>query len=95
MEQMHAGDAAMQNAETLCENSIDSGLDYCRECKYNNLVIFGTKIVEEIVMKIVIVGCGNVGTALAEQLCREEHNITVVDEKEELVRNIANARFTM
>ncbi len=90
MEQMHAGDAAMQNAETLCENSIDSGLDYCSECKYNNLVIFGTKIVEEIVMKIVIVGCGNVGTALAEQLCREEHNITVVDEKEELVRNIAN-----
>lgn len=41
-------------------------------------------------MKIVIVGCGNVGTALAEQLSREGHNITVVDEKEELVRNITN-----
>ncbi len=41
-------------------------------------------------MKIVIVGCGNVGKALAEQLCREGHNITVVDEKEELVKNITN-----
>lgn len=41
-------------------------------------------------MKIVIVGCGNVGTALAEQLSREGHNITVVDEKEDLVRNISN-----
>lgn len=41
-------------------------------------------------MKIVIVGCGNVGAALAEQLCREGHNITVVDEKEELVQNITN-----
>lgn len=41
-------------------------------------------------MKIVIVGCGNVGTALAEQLSREGHNITVIDEKEELVKNITN-----
>lgn len=46
-------------------------------------------------MKIVIVGCGNVGTALAEQLCREEHNITVVDEKEELVKNITNTYDVM
>lgn len=41
-------------------------------------------------MKIVIVGCGNVGTALAEQLGSEGHNITVIDEKEELVKNITN-----
>ncbi|MGN1147953.1 MAG: Trk system potassium transporter TrkA [Lachnospiraceae bacterium] len=41
-------------------------------------------------MKIVIVGCGNVGTAIAEQLSREGHNITVIDENEELVNGIAN-----
>ena len=41
-------------------------------------------------MKIVIVGCGNVGTALVEQLSGEGHNITVVDEKEELVQGITN-----
>lgn len=41
-------------------------------------------------MKIVIVGCGNVGTALVEQLSREGHNITVVDEKEDLVQGITN-----
>lgn len=46
-------------------------------------------------MKIVIVGCGNVGTALAEELCREGHDITVVDEKEELVRNITNTYDVM
>ncbi len=41
-------------------------------------------------MKIVIVGCGNVGTALAEQLSKEGHSITVVDEKEELVNSLSN-----
>ncbi len=41
-------------------------------------------------MKIVIVGCGNVGTALVEQHSGEGHNITVVDEKEELVQAITN-----
>lgn len=41
-------------------------------------------------MKIVIVGCGNVGTALVEQLSGEGHNITVVDEKEALVQGITN-----
>lgn len=41
-------------------------------------------------MKIVIVGCGNVGSALAEQLSKEGHNITVIDEKESLVKDITN-----
>lgn len=41
-------------------------------------------------MKIVIVGCGNVGRTLAEQLCKEGHNITVVDENEEKVRVLAD-----
>ena len=40
-------------------------------------------------MKIVIVGCGNVGRTLAEQLYQEGHNITVVDENEEKVRVLA------
>lgn len=46
-------------------------------------------------MKIVIVGCGNVGTALVEQLSGEGHNITVVDEKEELVQGITNTYDVM
>lgn len=46
-------------------------------------------------MKIIIVGCGNVGTALVEQLTQEGHSITVVDEKEELVYNITNTYDVM
>lgn len=46
-------------------------------------------------MKIVIVGCGNVGTALVEQLSREGHNITAVDEKESLVQGITNTYDVM
>ena len=30
-------------------------------------------------MKIIIVGCGNVGATLAEQLSKEKHDITVID----------------
>lgn len=42
-------------------------------------------------MKIIIVGCGNVGATLAEQLCREGHDITVIDTREQLVSNISTA----
>ena len=35
-------------------------------------------------MKIIIVGCGKVGTPLAEQLNRENHDITLIDTNEEL-----------
>lgn len=41
-------------------------------------------------MKIIIVGCGNVGATLAEQLSKEGHDITVVDTREQLVENISN-----
>lgn len=41
-------------------------------------------------MRIIIVGCGNVGTTLAQQLCQEGHNITVIDEKERVVKDITN-----
>ena len=37
-------------------------------------------------MKIIIVGCGNVGITLAEQLSTEGHNITVIDTGNRLLR---------
>lgn len=40
-------------------------------------------------MKIVIVGCGNVGAALAEQLSSEGHDITVIDTREQLVESVS------
>ncbi len=39
-------------------------------------------------MQIIIVGCGKVGYTLVEQLNSEDHNIVVIDTKEEKVRNI-------
>ena len=42
-------------------------------------------------MKIIIVGCGNVGATLAEQLSREGHDITVIDVREQLVENISTS----
>lgn len=41
-------------------------------------------------MQIIIVGCGNVGTTLAEQLNKEGHNITVIDTKHDVVANVSN-----
>ena len=37
-------------------------------------------------MNIIIVGAGKVGYALAEQLCRENHNVTIIDSSEEALR---------
>ena len=42
-------------------------------------------------MKIVIVGCGNVGSAIVEQLSGEGHEITIIDEKQDLVSDMVNA----
>lgn len=42
-------------------------------------------------MKIIIVGCGNVGATLAQQLSNEGHDITVVDSNEKLVGGISDA----
>lgn len=42
-------------------------------------------------MKIIIVGCGNVGSAIAEQLSYEGHNIIVVDVNEKLVNGVSDA----
>ena len=36
-------------------------------------------------MNIVIVGCGKVGMVITQQLCSEDHNITLVDENPDAV----------
>lgn len=41
-------------------------------------------------MKIIIVGCGKVGYTLVEQLSKENHDLVVVDIKEEYVRSITD-----
>ncbi|MBR5508732.1 MAG: Trk system potassium transporter TrkA [Lachnospiraceae bacterium] len=42
-------------------------------------------------MNIIIAGCGKVGSALAEQLSREGHDLTVIDQHSEVVQRITNA----
>lgn len=42
-------------------------------------------------MNIIIVGCGKVGTTLAEQLSSEGDNIVVIDQKYDKVQEISNA----
>ncbi len=41
-------------------------------------------------MQIIIVGCGNVGSTLAEQLSKEGHNITIIDMKNDVVKHVSN-----
>ncbi len=41
-------------------------------------------------MNILIVGCGKVGSTLAEQLANEGHDITVIDTNEEAVRRVTS-----
>lgn len=41
-------------------------------------------------MKIIIVGCGKVGSALAEQLDREGHEITLIDNKASAIQNVSS-----
>ena len=41
-------------------------------------------------MKIIIVGCGNVGATLAEQLSKEGHNITIIDSREDVINTLSN-----
>ena len=42
-------------------------------------------------MKIILVGCGKVGTALARQLSEEGHNVTVIDTNKARVEHISEA----
>lgn len=41
-------------------------------------------------MQIIIVGCGKVGRTLVEELSGEDHNIVVIDEKEDKVKSITD-----
>lgn len=41
-------------------------------------------------MQIIIVGCGNVGATLAEQLSKEGHNTTVIDTRSDVVTSVSN-----
>ena len=41
-------------------------------------------------MNIIIAGCGKVGSTLAEQLSREGHDITLIDQKTDVVRHMAD-----
>jgi trk system potassium uptake protein TrkA len=46
-------------------------------------------------MQILIVGCGNVGATLTQQLSKEGHNITVIEEKSHVLQNIVNSYDVM
>lgn len=46
-------------------------------------------------MKIIIVGAGKVGYALAEQLCRENHDVTIIDSSEEALRRACDTLDVM
>lgn len=46
-------------------------------------------------MKIIIAGCGKVGTALAEHLCEENHDIIMIDPVEERLSYLANSQDVM
>lgn len=41
-------------------------------------------------MNIIIAGCGKVGGALAEQLSRDGHDITVIDQRTEAIQRVTN-----
>lgn len=42
-------------------------------------------------MKIIIIGCGKIGTSIATQLIREGHDIVVVDTNRNAVENLSNS----
>lgn len=39
-------------------------------------------------LNIIIVGCGKVGATLVEQLCREGHDITIIDKDSKKIQDI-------
>ena len=41
-------------------------------------------------LKIIIVGCGKVGSTLIEQLSKEGHDITIIDKRADKIQNMAN-----
>ena len=41
-------------------------------------------------LKIIIVGCGKVGSTLVDQLCREGHDITIIDTNINKIHELTN-----
>ena len=41
-------------------------------------------------MKIVIAGCGKIGTSIISYLCNEKHSLTVIDKDPEIINNVLN-----
>lgn len=41
-------------------------------------------------MKIIIVGCGQVGRTLADELNREDNEVTIIDRRYAIVEEISN-----
>lgn len=52
--------------------------------------MFQTKSETKEGMKIIIVGCGKVGSTLIEQLCKEGHDITIIDKRADKIQNMTN-----
>ena len=46
-------------------------------------------------MNIIVVGCGKVGMALAAQLNKENHNITIIDNNEKVLRHAVDTLDVM
>ena len=44
---------------------------------------------DKAVLRIIIIGCGRVGTTLIEQLSREKHDITIIDNNERKIRMLS------
>jgi trk system potassium uptake protein TrkA len=42
-------------------------------------------------MKVIIIGCGRMGTGLALSLCRKGHQVTVIDTSEDALNNLGKA----
>ena len=42
-------------------------------------------------MKIIIIGCGKVGSTLAEELCEEDHDLTVIDKNPQKIQQICES----
>ena len=61
--------------------------------------LLGKRIKEELVslsrLKIIIIGCGVVGTALVEQLSIENNDITVIDTSAQKIQKITSAYDVM
>lgn len=42
-------------------------------------------------MKIIIIGCGKVGSTLAEELCKEEHQLVVIDKNPQKIQQLSDS----